>query len=140
MSQLINQKGTNDQVLSVQKVLINNSIDMIIYCNVSHHCKHLKGILWTFMYFVSEQELTEDEGNEIYVTANRKEDDPMFPQLFNLNIYCHPNRIKAYQHIVFVLHHFQLVLLFGECIHSFGQVYFKLLQYLRGEKKDIRWI
>lgn len=90
------------------------------------------------MYFVSEQELTEDEGNEIYVTANRKEDDPMFPQLFNLNIYCHPNRIKAYQHIVFVLQHFQLVLLFGECIHSFGQVYFKLLQYLRGEKKDIR--
>lgn len=69
-----------------------------------------------------------------------KEDDPMFPHLFNLNIYCHPNRIKAYQHIVFVLHHFQLVLLFGECIHCFGQVYFKLLQYLRGEKKDIRWI
>lgn len=96
-----------DQVLSVQKVLINNSIGMIIYCNVSHHCKRLKvfyehsqtfsavfphyirpaapssirdaitqvtvicgGNL--FMYFVSEQELTEDKGNEIYVTANRK--------------------------------------------------------------------
>ena len=46
MSQLINQKDTN--MPSIQKVLINTSKGMIIYCNVSHHCKRLKGILQTF--------------------------------------------------------------------------------------------
>ena len=43
MSQLINQKGTN--MPRIQKVLISTSKGMIIYCNVLHNCKHLKGIL-----------------------------------------------------------------------------------------------
>ena len=43
MSQVINQKGTN--MPSIPKVLINIYESMIIYCDVSYHCKHLKGML-----------------------------------------------------------------------------------------------